>query len=181
MPDFDFQPSVMSVHFERGQVSQEPITEIKLKKLSDGIDVFELSMIMTFGGLNYLYDPVMYYVDGVKNYRDFYVHILTYTQRGQRDTIVNGLFTVHFDEEILKKGNHTIQLTLTKFRNDEPSKYEGEPIHYNFVSTTYYVKVFMSDNDNFDENKLHDLIYDRYMYPVLFKTKIPFVNEVDGE
>ena len=181
MPDFNFQPSLMSVHFERGQSSSEPISEIKLKKPSEGLDVFELSMILTFGGLDYLYDPVTHYIDGVKNYRECYVNILTYTQRGQRDAIVNGLYTVRFDEEILKKGSHTLQLTLTKFRNDEPSIYKGEIIRYNYVSTIYSVKVFVSENDNIDEGKLHDLIYDEDSYPVLFNTKIPFVSELDGE
>ena len=183
MPDFNFKPSVMGVSFYRGQRGLDGDDYIVEVKLDDpehlkGTEVFELGMRITLGGLDYLRHPLTPVEEIDDNYVPFYLNIATYTQRGQRDIVVGGVFSQYFDKERLKKGSETLQLTLTKFRNDMPIRFEGDShdFKYDFIQNIYFVKVFTTDYDIQTKEQLSEEIFGLNQYNVLFETKIPYAN-----
>lgn len=183
MPDFNFKPSVMGVSFYRGQRGldgDEYITEVKLDdpECLHGTEVFELGMRITLGGLDYLRNPVTSVEEIESNYVPFYLNIATFTQRGQRDIVVGGVFSEYFDKERLKKGTESLQLTLTKFRNDMPSKFDDD-IHefkYDFIQNIYFVRVFVTEYEIQTKEQLSKEIFGLNQFNVLFETKIPYAN-----
>lgn len=183
MPDFNFKPSVMGVSFYRGQRGldgDDYITEVKLDdpEALNGTEVFELGMKITLGGLDYLRNPITP-VEGIDdNYVPFYLNIATFTQRGQRDIVVGGVYSEYFDKERLKKGTETLQLTLTKFRNDLPIRFDDDnhEFKYDFIQSIYFVRVFVTEYEIQTKEQLSNEIFGFNQFNVLFETKIPYVN-----
>lgn len=184
MPNFDFTPSLMEVSFYRGQTGlkeDEYISEIKLKDGKEN-DVFELGMRVKLGGLDYLRHPLTE-EDPEDNYVPFYLNIATSTQRGQKDVVINGVVTEYFDKKRMKKGSESLQLTLTKFRNDSPTVFEDEAeiqdnyvFKYDFISNIYFVTVFVTDYEILTEDELRSEFFSPYIN-VLYNSKIPYIDE----
>lgn len=193
MPDFNFKPAITQINFyrdQRGLKEDEHITEVVLEPYveNESPDVFELYLEFTLSGLDMLTNPMTKfmieegYSDIISVYEPFYVYVVTYTQRGQRDIVIHGVNSQYISEELLKEKNIEIISFIEKFRNDEPAilREDNFPIDYDFVSMIYFVKIFYSSEPIDNEDTLERYMWEPYFE--LFKTKIPIkLNLSDGD
>lgn len=180
MPDFNFKPSITEFSFYRGQrdfPEDKYITEIKLlPREEESVDVFELGMRLTLSGLDYLRHPLFPADKMDDNYLPFFLHIATYTQRGQRDFVVDGVRTHYISKEMMEKGSVKIQLTLTKFNNVDSLRFpdDNHDFEYDFISNILFLRVFMTRENIEDAEVLEEEMFQPYN--LLFETKIPKID-----
>lgn len=183
MPHFDFRPGVLGARFYRGETGlpeDEFLTEIKL---SGPHDVFELGFEITLSGLEYLRYPTewMSIVGEEKfdhdGYVPFHLNFVLYHQRGMRDNRIVSYHAMYIDEEILKERFMRTQFTVTKFRNDIKDFLDDsdDSFESDFVADMFHFVVFMTQDIPNEEN-IEDHIFNNPN--ILFKTKIPYVDEV---
>lgn len=184
MPHFDFKPAVTQVHFyrsQRGVIEDEYVSEVKVKDYSGegSIDIFELYIDITLSGLDTLTNPMSMFLLETRQdfdesiYEPFYINIVSYTQRGQRDTIIHGLKSIYINEDTLKQGSVNLVSLINKFRNDIPNILpdDQEPVNYDNIEMIYFVKVFYSTEEILSEKQLNEYMWEPYYN--LFATKIP--------
>lgn len=193
MPHFNFKPAVTYVNFirnQRGLEEDNHITEVALEPYDErkGPDVFELSIEIKLSGLDMLINPMnkflieeMHSEDISSFYEPFYIYVVTYTQRGQRDILVHGVRSQYISEEMLKEKSIEIMSFIGKFRNDEHLFPEGkDKVNYDFVTHIYFVKVFYSNEPINNEDELEMYMWEPSFE--LFKTKIPIkLNLLDSD
>ena len=178
MSGFDFRPSITDFKFyklKEGSGEDEVFSKIKLKEYKEGdpIDTFEIGIQLTLNGLDYLRNPLLPIED---SYMPFYLHIATYTQRGQRDFVVDGVWTQYVDQAMMEKGTLYLKMPLLKFNNAKPLRFEDDKkdFKYDFVSNILYLKVFITQNPIENSEELQEEMFQTYN--LLFQTKIPKID-----
>lgn len=165
MPDFNFNPSISEVSFFRHYYGEDELQPII--NGNAGNRAFELVMKLGISGLSYLKNPVSH-----NTYESFYLNIITYTQRGQRDIVTHGLITEYFDYERSQNNSEVLQVTLTSFHNSiDLDKYT-----YDFISGIYFIEIFITSYRISTQEQLEEEIMLLNSYNRLFKTKIPYTN-----
>lgn len=165
MPHFNFLPSIEEVKFIQSQSGYENIDNIY-----DFDEVFELGMEFTIGGLKYLKNPLY-----ENEYASFYLNTITYVQRGMKDIVVNGLISEHFDERFSETNNQKRYVMLTKFRNS----IEEDGNMYDFINNIYFVEIFVTKEEIKTKESLEEFLQLPHYENILFKTKIPYINNIN--
>lgn len=182
MPNFNFMPSVMGVSFYRhykDAMPEENITEINTDKISnlEHPDDYNLGIRLTLSGLDYLRNPLTKEDDIDKNYETFYLNIATYTQRGDRDYVVDKMSTTYVDEEILKKGKATFDVIVAEFPYGEPIRFDDmeQDFEYDFISNIMFVRAFTTKNFIETHTELNTALFAGYN--LLFESKLPKIDK----
>lgn len=160
---YNFLPSINKIKFVESQTSNDNLSNINSFE-----NVFELAVDLEIGGLNFIKNPVK-----ENESIPFFLNIVTYTQRGNRDAVVHGFYNREYTKEILDSGisYDRISIMLNKFRKDEKPF-----VKYDFISSIFFVKIFVSTEEITTSAALDDYLFSNaYGYYELFKTKIPMV------
>lgn len=156
-------PSINRVNFFENQSGNNHIHNINTFRN----DTFELSMELVLGGLNLLEHDFY-------PFQDFYINVVTYTQRGYKDIVIHGLRSEKFDLDRIRSANNgeeRLIYFINKFRH-----YPYEELIYDFKFNIYWVEVFYSTS--FIEN-VEELESSLFGNLTLFKTKIPYSNKLE--
>lgn len=170
MPDFNLNPSIsdigLFIHFF-GDEGLDPFLNFEKVPCT-----FELVMKFTLSGMKYLKNPIS------NAYAPFYLNIVSYTQRGQRDIVTHGLVTEFFDEERLIRNQETLEVYLNTFYNSP----EMDGYSYDFISNIYFVEIFLTSYEIKNTQDLERELFDHSNPNRLYRTKVPYVNcNFEGE